>query len=186
MRRIMPLVGGLSLGVGLGIVLFFGFLKPREIPKVSDLTLGSEALPLPSQDAPAPDFELSSLSGERIQLKDYRGQIVLLNFWTTWCAPCRLEMPAFQSRSEQFAADLAVVAVNNAETPAEVQAFVDELGLHFDVLFDPEAEVQRLYLVRGYPTTFFIDRQGIIRAQHIGLLSEAQLDGYLSDLGIQE
>lgn len=186
MRRVMPLVGGLILGLGLGIILFLGFLKPDDPPRLSDLTLGSEALPVPSKDAPAPDFELSSLSGEQIQLKDYRGRIVLLNFWATWCAPCRLEMPAFQSRSERFPAELAVVAVNNAEAPAEVQAFVDELGLTFEILLDPDAKIQRLYLVRGYPTTFLVDREGVIRVQHVGLLSEAQLDAYLADQGLLE
>ncbi|HBX69579.1 MAG TPA: hypothetical protein DEH25_09420 [Chloroflexi bacterium] len=186
MRRWMPLVGGLILGLGLGIIIVFGFLKPDETPKMSDLLLGTESLPVPEAGASAPDFELTSLSGESLQLEDYRGQIVLLNFWATWCAPCRLEMPDFQARAEQYPADLAVVAVNNAESQAEVQAFVDDLKLSFDVLLDPQAEVQRLYLVRGYPTSFLIDREGILRVQHIGLMDAAELDGYLRDLGLGE
>jgi peroxiredoxin len=184
MRRVMPLIGGLILGLGLGIILFFGFFKPDETPKMSDLTQGSESLPIPSLHAPAPGFQLTSLSGEQVQLDDYHGQVVLLNFWATWCAPCRLEMPAFQSRSEQLADKMVVVAVNNAESRDDVQAFVDELNLNFEILLDPEAEIQRLYQVRGYPTTIFIDAEGVIRVQHIGLMTDEQLDGYLDELGV--
>ncbi len=184
MRRLMPLLGGLIFGLGVGIVIFFGFLKEDESPKVSDLTRGSEPLPVPSLDAPAPDFKLDSLSGESVQLEDYRCKPVLLNFWATWCAPCRLEMPAFQSRYEEHAGDLAIVAVNNAESPSDVQFFVDELDLTFDILLDPSAEVQRLYLVRAYPTSFLLDADGVIRVQHIGLMTAEQLDGYLQEIGL--
>lgn len=184
MRRALPVIGGLIVGLGLGIILLFGFLKPEGISGMSDLTQGMESLPVPSLDAPAPDFELTSLSGEPIQLSDYRGQTVLLNFWATWCGPCRLEMPAFQNRADQFDGELAIVAVNNAEDPTNVQAFVDELGLSFDILLDPGADVQRLYQVRGYPTSFLIDPEGVIREQKIGLLTEEELDGYLGELGL--
>jgi len=186
MRRALPLVSGLVVGLGLGIIIFFGFYKPVNSTQESELVLRTEVSSGPEEGVPAPDFDLTSLSGERVQLEDYRGKIVLLNFWATWCAPCRLEMPAFQSRADQFENDLAVVAINFSEDQAEVQAFVDELDLSFDVLLDPQAEAQRLYLIRGYPTTFFIDREGIIRVQHVGVLSEAQLDDYLRDLGLPE
>jgi peroxiredoxin len=93
-------------------------------------------------------------------------------------------MPAFQSRYEKFAGELAVVAINNAESSADVQDFVDELGLTFDILLDPNAEVQRLYLVRGYPTSVLINAEGIIRVRHIGIMTEDQLDGYLKEIGL--
>jgi cytochrome c biogenesis protein CcmG, thiol:disulfide interchange protein DsbE len=183
MRRWLPLMGGIILGLGLGLVLF-GLLKSDAVPHDEAAEI-AEPLPVPSLDAPAPDFELSALSGERIQLEDYRGQVVLLNFWATWCGPCRLEMPTFQSRAEQFADQLAVVAINNAEAPADVQAFVDELGLSFDILLDPTADIQRMFLVRGYPTTFFVDAEGVVRVQHVGIMTEDQLDGYLRELGVE-
>ena len=182
----MPLLGGILLGLGVGIVIFFGFLREDLTPKVSDFTQGSEPLPVPSLDAPAPDFELLSLTGESIQLEDYRGKFILLNFWATWCAPCRLEMPIFQSSYDNYAGKVIVVAVNNAEDPEDVRAFIDEFELTFVVLLDPEAEVQHLYQVYGYPTTFVIDHEGVIRVRHIGLISEGQLDGYLQELGIIE
>lgn len=184
MRKLMPLIGGILIGLGIGVMIFFGFLKEDTAPKVSDLTQGSAPQPVPSLDAPAPNFALISLTGETIQLADYGGKPVLLNFWATWCAPCRLEMPAFQNRFDEAAGDLAIIAINNAETPSDVQAFVDELGLTFDILLDPEAKIQRLYLVRGYPTSVLIDAEGVIRAQHIGLMTEEQLDGYLQEIGL--
>jgi len=182
MRKLMPLLGGILLGLGIGIVIFYGFLKDDSVPKTSNLTQGSAPQPVPSLDAPAPDFELSTLSGESIQLEDYRGKVVLLNFWATWCAPCRLEMPALQEHFEEHDGKLAVVAINNAENPEDVRNFVEELDLTFDVLLDPEAEVQRLYQVRGYPTSFLVDADGVIRIQHIGLMTEGQLDSYLQEL----
>ena len=184
MRKLMPFLGGILLGLGVGILIFFGFFQDVSPLKVSDLSLEAAPLPVPSLDAPAPNFELLSLTGEAIQLEAYRGKPVLLNFWATWCAPCRLEMPAFQRRYAEHAGELAVIAVNNAEAPADVQAFVTEMGLTFDILLDPAAEIQRLYQVRGYPTSFLIDAAGVIRVQHIGLMTEKQLDGYLQEIGL--
>ena len=93
-------------------------------------------------------------------------------------------MPAFQDRYEQYAGDLRILAVNFDEPRADVQAFADDLSLTFDVLLDPGGEVQRLYQVRGYPTTVLVDADGVVRVLHIGLMTENQLDQYLSELGL--
>jgi len=93
-------------------------------------------------------------------------------------------MTAFQSRFDKYSDELAVVAINNAENSDDVQDFVDELDLTFDVLLDPKAEIQHLFQVRGYPTTFLIDPKGVIRVRHIGLMTEGQLDGYLTEIGL--
>jgi len=105
----MPFLGGIFLGLGLGIVIFFGFLKIDITNNVSSLAKETAPIPIPSLDAPAPDFMLVNLEGETIQLEDLRGKLILLNFWASWCAPCRLEMPTFQSRYDKFAGELAVV-----------------------------------------------------------------------------
>jgi peroxiredoxin len=131
----------------------------------------------------APDFILQSISGEEVMLSDFRGKVVLLNFWATWCAPCRLEMPAFQERFDLLSPHLVVLAVNNNETKLEVSDFVDELGLTFDPLLDPGAEIQALYQIIGYPSTFFVNPDGQIEEIHIGIMTEGQLDGYLSSMG---
>ena len=111
---------------------------------------------------------------------------MLLNFWATWCAPCRLEMPAFQQRYRELAPEgLQVLAVNFDESEEEVRAFQQELDLSFPLLLDPGGMVQRIYRVLGYPTTYLVDRDGVIQAIHVGIMSEAQLDGYLLQLGME-
>jgi len=182
----MPFLGGIFLGLGFGIVIFFGFLKVNIANNVSSLAKETAPIPIPSLDAPAPDFNLVNLEGETIQLEDFRGKPILLNFWASWCAPCRLEMPTFQSRYDKFAGELAVVAINNGEDLEDVKVFTDEFNLTFDVLLDPKADVQLLYQVHAYPTTFLIDHDGVIRIRHIGLITEEQLNFYLQELGISE
>ncbi len=144
--------------------------------------IASAAVSSPQVGAHAPDFTLQTLQGETLSISDLRGQVILVNFWATWCGPCRLEMPAIQARFEST--DLAVLAVNFDEPPEQVQAFVDELGLSFTTLLDPGGEIQLLYQVRGYPTTYFVDEEGTIKILHIGFMNEDQLDGYLQEMGL--
>ncbi|HUF38291.1 MAG TPA: redoxin domain-containing protein [Anaerolineales bacterium] len=132
----------------------------------------------------APDFEAVNLSGDRIALSDLNGKVVLLNFWATWCTPCRIEMPYLQARHERYPEDLAVVGVDFDEPEPLVRSFADEFGLTFELVLDPGGIIQERYEIRGYPTTYFLDRDGVIRAVHIGVLSERQLDGYLRDFGL--
>ncbi|MDH5507220.1 MAG: redoxin domain-containing protein [Anaerolineae bacterium] len=140
----------------------------------------------PVRGALAPDFELQQISGETVRLSDYRGQPVLVNFWATWCTPCLIEMPAIQERFTRFAPEgFVVLAVDNDEPLDRVQDFVDEVGLTFPVLLDPGAVVQVQYQVRGYPSSYFIDPEGIIRVVHIGILTDDQLDDYLSQIGVE-
>ena len=138
----------------------------------------------PIKDALAPDFELETIDGDTLKLSDFRGKAVLINFWATWCGPCRVEMPALQSRFESYSLDFVILAVDNDETWEIVSAFVDELGLTFNVLLDPGAVIQDLYQIRGYPSSIFVDVDGIIRVVHIGIMTEGQLDGYLAEVGI--
>jgi len=139
----------------------------------------------PIVGAQAPDFALLDLEGELVRLTDLRGQPILINFWATWCGPCRLEMPIMQQRFEEFGDQgLIVLAVNFDEPQSIVQAFNSEIGLTFPILLDPGAEVQRLYRMRGYPASFFVDQDGIIQAHHVGLMTEDQLDENLALIGI--
>jgi len=183
-KDILILLAGLFIGAGLGIFLYFGLGIGREKSVNQSVAPGRQLIAAPSVGSPAPDFELIDLEGKTWQLSDLQGKVTLINFWATWCAPCRLEMPTIQERADQYPSQLAVLAVNFDESPEQVQSFVDELGLRFAVLLDPGAKVQDLYRVRGYPTSFFVDKAGTVRFQHIGILSEDQLDGYLQDLGV--
>ncbi len=136
----------------------------------------------PVEGAKAPHFELTSLEGKTVSLEDYRGRVVLINFWAIWCAPCRFEMPAIQDRFENT--ELEVLAINFDESEALVRPYVEELGLTFTILMDPGGSTQQLYQVRGYPSTYLVDEDGVIQIVHIGFMDEAQLDGYLEEMGI--
>jgi cytochrome c biogenesis protein CcmG, thiol:disulfide interchange protein DsbE len=183
MKDALLLMGGITVGVGLGLVVLTLLDINRAGRASSELAqIGNESS-TPKVGAPAPDFELERLSGEVIRLEDLHGQPVVINFWATWCIPCEIEMPLLQERYEKYP-NLQVLAVNFAEPVPDVQAFVEEHNLTFDILLDPRAIVQSAYRVRGYPTTYFIDDEGVIQAVHIGILLANQLDDYLRDIGV--
>jgi peroxiredoxin len=118
---------------------------------------------------PAPDYHATSLEGDTIHLADYRGEVVLLNVWATWCSPCVREMPALQRLHERFAdRGLNIIAVSidatglGLEPLAHVREFVDRFQLTFQILHDATGETERLFSVTGLPVTFVIDRNGRI------------------------
>ena len=119
----------------------------------------------------APDFELETLEGERLRLSDLRGEVVVVNLWATWCPPCRAEMPALQELYEKHREDgLVVVAVNatDQDSAEAARRFVAERGLTFPVGLDPQGEASRLYALQAMPSTFVVDREGVVREVLIG------------------
>jgi cytochrome c biogenesis protein CcmG/thiol:disulfide interchange protein DsbE len=129
----------------------------------------------PAIGYPAPEFTLTTLSGEEFKLSSLRGTPVVLNFWATWCPPCRAELPELKAAGERYTGQVAVIGVNQVETAATVAKSARELGLTFPVPLDQSGAVSRLYRVRSLPTTFFIDRDGVIRQIQSGPLTEAVL-----------
>ena len=178
------LVGGLLAGAGLGIFLFFGLGIWNGQAQTRQLTFGKAITSSGFVGLAAPDFELTDLSGNAVRLSELKGHPVLLNFWATWCGPCEVEMPAIQDRYEHNQSDLSVLAINFDEPEQDVRQYAGRLGLTFDILLDPGAKVQDLYRVRGYPTSFLVDAEGVIRVHHVGSMSEEQLDQYLQQVGI--
>lgn len=119
----------------------------------------------------APDFTLPSLDGQTVRLSDFRGKkAILLNFWATWCAPCRLEMPTMDKVYQAYKSQgLEILAVNlDAGSNSAVKDFMHELNLSFPALLDPDMEVLRLYRQFSIPATFLIDKQGIVRHREVG------------------
>jgi cytochrome c biogenesis protein CcdA/peroxiredoxin len=124
----------------------------------------------------APAFETTTDTGETFALARLRGQVVLLNFWATWCGPCRLEMPEFQKTYDRLAGDgFSIVAVNNRETVEDVMGFREEYDLTFPLVMDEQGEIQDLFGVMMYPSTYIIGRDGRIVTRHFGALTAAQL-----------
>jgi peroxiredoxin len=143
-------------------------------------------IPSPREGFQAPDFTLDTLDGGQMTLSDLRGKVVMVNLWASWCPPCRDEMPAienvYQTNKTQ---GLEVLAVNvtNQDSEAAAAAFVREMGLSFPVLLDRHGAVSRRYQLRALPTTFFIDRKGVIRAiVPGGPMSESLIQSKIADL----
>jgi thiol-disulfide isomerase/thioredoxin len=119
---------------------------------------------------PAPDFTLPTLSGAPIRLSELRGKVVLLNFWATWCVPCRMEMPALEALYHRYKDwGLEVLAVNlDMLSTAGVETFVKEAALTFQIVLDPSWSTARAYQVRGLPTTYLVDRAGNVVVREVG------------------
>ncbi|MGQ0713848.1 MAG: TlpA disulfide reductase family protein [Gemmatimonadaceae bacterium] len=127
------------------------------------VTLGSEAPPFAAATLDVPATTRT--------LDDYRGKVILLNVWATWCTPCIVEMPTLEALYREFKdADFEVIAVSidRPNTEQAIRAFVKELSLTFDVLHDPAGDISRAYQVTGYPETFVIGRDGVIRKKVVG------------------
>jgi thiol-disulfide isomerase/thioredoxin len=134
----------------------------------------------PELNATAPNFTLNSLEATAITLENLRGAPILINFWATWCEPCRIEMPILQAFYEAHrSTGLRVLAVNIGESPDIIRTWVYELGLTFDILLDPQQSLLALYQVRGQPSTYFVSSSGIITSIFYGPVSAEQLQAVL-------
>ncbi|HSJ59188.1 MAG TPA: TlpA disulfide reductase family protein [Anaerolineae bacterium] len=131
----------------------------------------------------ATDFALTTLDGDQVSLDDYLGSAVLLNFWATWCAPCEAEVPDLEAAYRAHQADgLVILGVSVQEKPESVRPFVENYDVTYPILLDTDGKVMNTYRPLGLPTTIVIDREGIIRARHMGLITPAQIEGYVADL----
>ena len=121
------------------------------------------------QGSLAPDFLLMELDGGDFRLSDLRGKAVIVNFWATWCRSCRKEMPQFVAAYDRYKDEgLEVVAVNVQESPSIIRPFADDFGMEFPVVLDKRGAVSDSYRWIGLPTTYFIDREGVIRSVFLG------------------
>jgi len=154
-------------------------------------TAQADRSPVPEPTAPAnpaigaiaPDFRLLDLNGTEVALRDFRGQVVLLNFWATWCPPCRLEIPMFVEVYEELKDQgFVIVAVNMRESREKVAAFASEYEMSFPILLDPRVEVGARYLANSIPRNIVIDRDGVVRHIIMGMMRETQLVNAVQEL----
>jgi len=143
-----------------------------------------EAVPQGMEEgSQARDFSLHDLADEEVSLSDYQGKVVLINFWATWCPPCRAEIPDLEAAyREHQDDDFVVLGISIEDPPEAVRAFVDEYGVTYPVLLDSEGKMVSIYRAAGLPTSVFVDPRGVIRVRHVGYLSDAQMDQYLQSL----
>jgi peroxiredoxin len=131
----------------------------------------------------APEFALQSLDGKKTKLSEYSGKPVLINFFATWCTPCKNEMPAIQSTYEKFKDDgFTVLAVNLSEPKVSVRNLKEQLGTDFTILLDNKNAVESLYDVYKIPSSFFVDPSGKIVRVYEGEMSRKNLNAWVSEL----
>lgn len=179
--------------IGLLVLIVTFLIFGRNIDNGDRQTGGEDFVPADVTGAvqtgvEAPDFTLMNVNNEQVTLSELRGKPVIINFWATWCAPCRDEMPEFQEIIEVYASEeLQLLALNREESSEQVAEFFEELSAEegmeftFPSLLDSRSDVASLYGVFNMPTTFFVDANGMVTAVHFGELNRDQLDGYLAD-----
>ena len=202
-RNPLLIVGGfIILGLALTLVLFGGNLFGGADTAVTDTSSAvleqvpaldaaqeTNTIQLPTGGGPlevgalAYDFTLNDVEGNPIHLNELAGRPVIINFWATWCAPCRVEMPELEAAYQAHQDDgLVLLALDQQERAEDVTSFFDELGLSFTAVLDTEGTVSELYGVANIlPTTFFINAAGEVTAIHRGPMVQSQIDGYLAD-----
>jgi len=139
-----------------------------------------------SQDKEKPmayDFTAKDLlTGETFSLSDYRGKIVFLNFWGSWCPPCRMEMPGFQKIYEQYGDDVVIIGVGINDSAGNLIEFAKSIGVTYPIVHDRTSEIARHYRIRSLPTTYRIDQEGRIQGVAVGALNEEQLVKAIEEL----
>jgi thiol-disulfide isomerase/thioredoxin len=136
-----------------------------------------------TQGIKAREFSLQSLDGEEVSLSDLNGQVVLVNFWASWCEPCRDEIPDLEAAYQKYHDEgFTILGINVQESPDTVKEFVARLGITYPVLLDVDGRVLKEYRSGGLPISLVLDRNGVIRARQTGYLSAAQLETYLAQV----
>ena len=168
------LAAGLVIGIGLGAAIFFGGGTGRQSRDMSSSAQVGQLFP---------DFEAETMDGNQFKFSELSQKAVVINFWATWCEPCKEEMPLLDEYAEKFP-QIEILAINYDEPLQSVQRYINNNGIGLLILMDPGGKIASQFRVFGFPTTFFIDAEGIFQANHIGQLNAQLMDLYLEKIGI--
>lgn len=136
-----------------------------------------------SMKVSALDFKLKDLNGKEVSLSQFKGKRVFLNFWATWCPPCKAEMPEIEAIfKETKDSDLVILAVNIGEDKSTVKSFMDKNKYNFSVLLDTDNSIATKYNIQSIPTSFFIDKDGVVVSRHIGTMNKTQMETYIKNI----
>src|SRR3990172_7615072 len=174
-----------TIAVGAIIVaLVWFFDRPGGVGSSQAITLTADASgPPPRVDQPAPDFRVRGLDGQYYQLSDFRGRPVWINFWATWCPPCRAEMPDIQEvYEENVDRGLVIIALSIGERAGTVRDYVERTGLTFAIGLDQDTAAAARYRIVGIPTHFFVDRDGVLRDWRIGSMSKKTMEQKVDEI----
>jgi peroxiredoxin len=171
------IVATLLVGVAIAAIVLY-FDKPASTGDSQAITLTAVATgPAPKVDKPAPDFQVQTLDGQTHRLSEFRGRPVWINFWASWCPPCRAENPDIQEVYAANQADgLVVLAIAIGEDDGDVRAYAERTNLTYDIGLDGGTDIAAAYRIVGIPTHFFIDRDGIIREWRIGSMNKSTME----------
>ncbi|MBP2239460.1 peroxiredoxin [Cytobacillus eiseniae] len=154
--------------------------KKQKIEKYEKIANAEQLLIGLNEGKRAPDFTLEDLNGNPIKLNDYKGKAILLNFWATWCPPCKDEMPHMEKLYQKYNNDgfeiLAVNVMTSEKDPKNVNHFIEDYQLTFPIPIDEKGIVFHDYAILGYPTSFFIDSDGVIRKKVMGPVNEEEME----------
>lgn len=143
---------------------------------------GKKGIHTPSQlvGKPAPEFALESFSGEKVRLSDFRGKTLLVNFWASWCHPCREEAPALERAYMALSGNqVEFIGINIMDDRTDAEQYIKSFGGTFVNIYDPENRIHLDYGVGGVPETFFVNPEGVITGKHRGPLTEEMIIGYI-------
>lgn len=186
-RAALPLIvagAGLMLIAGAAILLQPGLQPEPAASSTSDNDVGGFESVIPAAvEITAPELQLTNLDGKTESLADYRGQIVLVNNWATWCPPCRAEMPELEAYYQTHKNDgFVLIGIDAADPIEQVKTFVEEYGLTFPIWLDPTMKALDAFKTNSLPSSFVIDKTGTIRLAWTGAISLEMLEKYVTPL----